>query len=164
MMLACRIVSHGPSTENPPKCTMPSTPATAASTYARRARSACTKVSCAPMSAGRVTSLSRRSGYTPLSNWRSRVPMPPAAPVIRTFCMACSFPDVKSSAAGGLGGQALIALAAVDEMPAHRGPRLRHGLAADRLHDVAVLALKRLAVGALGDAGAGADRLSGDDE
>src|SRR5262245_54165618 len=161
MILACRIVSHGPSTEKPPRCTMPSTPATAASTSARRARSACTKVSCAPRSAGRVTSLSRRTGYTPFSNWRSRVPMPPAAPVIRTVCMACSFPDVKSSAAGGLGGQALVALAAVDEMPAHRGPRLRHRPAADRLHDVAVLALERLAVGTLGDAGAAAGRRAG---
>src|SRR5262245_3415293 len=164
MMLDCRIVSHGPSTENPPRCTIPSTPATAVSTSASRARSACTKVSCAPRSAGRVTSLRRRSEYTPFSNWRSRVPMPPAAPVIRTVCMACSFPEVKSSAAGGLGGQPLVALAAVDEMTAHRRPRLRHRPAADRLHDVAVLALKRLAVGALGNAGAATDRLAGDDE
>src|SRR5262245_34714213 len=164
MMLDCRIVSHGPSTENPPRCTIPSTPATAVSTSASRARSACTKVSCAPRSAGRVTSLRRRSEYTPFSNWRSRVPMPPAAPVIKTVCMACSFSDVKSSAAGGLGGQPLVALAAVDEMTAHRRARLRHRPAADRLDDVTVLALERLAVGALGHAGAAADRLARDDE
>src|SRR5262245_36619829 len=164
MIFDCRIVSQGPSIENPPRCTIPSTPATAFSTSGSPARSACTKISCAPRSAGSVMSLSRRSGYTPFSNWRSRVPMPPAAPVTRTVCMACSFLNVKVSAAGGPGGQPLVALAAVDEMPAHRRPRLRHRPTTDRLHDVAMLALERLAVGALGNAGAAADRLARDDE
>jgi len=49
-------------------------------------------------------------------------------------------------------------------MPAHRRARLQNGAVADRLHDGAVLALEGFAVGALGDPGPAANRLSRDDE
>jgi hypothetical protein len=49
-------------------------------------------------------------------------------------------------------------------MPAHRRARLQDGAVADRLHDGAVLALEGFAIGALGDAGPAANRLSRDDE
>src|SRR5258705_2401317 len=52
------------------------------------------------------------------------------------------------SAVVELGCEPLMALAAVEQMPAHRRARRRHRAAADRLHDVAVLLLERLAVGA----------------
>src|SRR6266480_1209719 len=89
--------------------------------------------------------------------------MPPAAPVIRTVCMLYSFPTASSGIAE-LGGEALIALAAVAEVPAHGRARLRHRAGADGLHDVAVLALERLAVGAPGHAGPAANGLARDDE
>src|SRR6476469_9027467 len=90
----------------------------------------------------------------PLSSWRSRVPIPPAAPVTKTVCMMC--PSRLESET--------FQLAAADEMPAHRRARLQNGAVADRLHDGAVLALEGFAVGALGDAGPAANRLSRDDE
>src|SRR6516165_12513340 len=49
-------------------------------------------------------------------------------------------------------------------MPSHRRARLQNGSVADRLHDGAVLALEGFAVGALGDAGPAANRLSRDDD
>src|SRR5262245_17337831 len=93
--------------------------------------------------------------------------MPPAAPVTKTVCMMC--PSRLESetfylAAAELGGEALVALAAVEEMPAHRRARLQNGSVADRLHDGAMLALEGFAVGALGDAGPAANRLSRDDD
>src|SRR5205807_7267243 len=59
---------------------------------------------------------------------------------------------------------ARMALAAVAEVPAHGRARLRHRAGADGLHDVAVLALERLAVGAPGHAGPAANGLARDDE
>src|SRR5262249_61003336 len=51
-------------------------------------------------------------------------------------------------AAAELGREPLVALAAVDEMPAHRGARLQNGAVADRLPDGPVLALEGFAGGA----------------
>src|SRR3954452_23081931 len=61
-------------------------------------------------------------------------------------------------------GERLIALAAVEQMPAHRGARLRHRASADRLHDVAMLLLEGFAVGALRHAGTAADGLARNDQ
>src|SRR5262245_57881095 len=91
--------------------------------------------------------------------------MPPAAPVTRTVCMMHSFEDERLvSTVAELGGEPLIPLAAVAEVPAHRGARLRHRAAADRLHDVAVLPLKGLVVGAPRHPGSARDCLPRDDE
>src|SRR6185437_15129073 len=82
MMLDCRMLSQGPSTENPPKCRMPSTPSQIASTCARSERSAALNFSSLPRSAGGFRSESSRSGKIGGSNLRKDVPIPPAAPVI----------------------------------------------------------------------------------
>src|SRR3984893_4728444 len=103
----------------------------------------------------------------PLSSWRSRVPIPPAAPVTKTVCMMCPSrleSETFQLAAAELGGEALVALADADELPAQRRARLQNGAAADRLHDGALLALEGFAGCALGDAGPAANRLSRDDE
>ena len=63
-----------------------------------------------------------------------------------------------------VGGEFLIALAAVEQMPAHGRARLRHRSAADRLHDVAMLPLEGLAVDALGYPRSTADGLARNDE
>src|SRR3979411_2849267 len=100
----------------------------------------------------------------PLSNCRSRVPIPPAAPVTRTVCMMYPLRSEAASGGGELAGQPLIALAAVEQVPAHRAARLRDCTGADRLHDVAVLLLERFAVDALWHPRPAADRLPRDDE
>ena len=69
-----------------------------------------------------------------------------------------------ASGAGELPGQPLIALAAVEQVPAHRRARLRDRSGANRLHDVAVLLLERFAVGALWHSRPASDRLPRDDE
>src|SRR5216684_1372036 len=63
-----------------------------------------------------------------------------------------------------LGGEPLIALATIEEVPAHRRARLRNHAAADGLHDVAVFLLERFAVDALGHPGPAADGLPRNDE
>src|SRR5262249_47216735 len=67
-------------------------------------------------------------------------------------------------AAAELDREPLIALATADEMTAHRRARLQNSAVADRLHDGAVLALERFAVGALADPGPAANRLPRDDD
>ena len=54
---------------------------------------------------------------------RCRVPMPPAAPVIKTICMMCSLLMKRVSGAAEPGGEPLVALAAVEQVPAHRRAR-----------------------------------------
>src|SRR6478609_7142354 len=92
------------------------------------------------------------------------MPMPPAAPVIRTVCMISPLRMWSASAGGELAGEPLIALAAVEQMPAHRRARLRDRAGTDRLHDVAMFLLEGFAVDALGHARTAADRLPRDDE
>src|SRR6185312_4989761 len=82
------ISSQGRSAETPPRWMIPCMPATARSTAVGSVRSAATKSSSAARSAGLTRSLRRRTGYTPFSSRRSRVPMPPAAPVMRQRSIA----------------------------------------------------------------------------
>src|SRR5450759_1931050 len=82
MILDCRIASHGPSIENPPKCRMPSTPSQIASTCARSDSSAALNFSSGPRSAGAFRSLNSKSGEIGGSSFRKAVPIPPDAPVI----------------------------------------------------------------------------------
>src|SRR5215813_6235039 len=77
----------------------------------------------------------------PLSRRRSRVPISPAAPVMRTLCMA------GRSILAQFGGEFLVALAAAHEMAPHGGTRRRHGAGADRLHDLLVLLLDPVQIG-----------------
>src|SRR4051794_40872613 len=89
--------------------------------------------------------------------------MPPAAPVTNTRCMTPPFLKIRSGVVE-LVGEGLVALAAVEQMAAHCGARLRHRAGADRLHDVAVLLLEGFAVGALRHAGAAANGLARNDQ
>src|ERR1700738_1521345 len=82
MILDCRMLPQGPSTEKPPKCRTPSTPSQIASTCARSDSSAALNFSFAPRSAGAFRSLNSRSGEIGGNNLRKAVPMPPDAPVI----------------------------------------------------------------------------------
>src|SRR4051794_40988031 len=90
--------------------------------------------------------------------------MPPAAPVTRTVCMMDPLRCEAASGGGELAGQPLITLAAVEQVPAHRGARLRHRTSTDRLHDVTVLLLEGFAVDASGHSGSAPDGLTRDDE
>src|SRR5262249_47768615 len=67
-------------------------------------------------------------------------------------------------AAAELGGEALVALAAVEEMPAHRRARLQNGSVAGPLHDGGVLARDRFLIGALGVPGPAANCLPRDND
>src|SRR5215470_19317334 len=63
-----------------------------------------------------------------------------------------------------LRGESLIALAAVEQMPAHGGTRLHDSTFADRTHDRAMFLLEYLAVDAPGQPRAAGDGLTRDDE
>src|SRR6516165_4123086 len=151
MMLACRMIGHVPSTAKPPKCTIPSTPATAFSNAVMSARSACTNSSSAARLAGRLRSV-RRSRYASLSSRRIRVPKSPPAPVInRVFT---SVTRLLPHAARltlritlQLLGEFLIALTAVGEVRAHGGARPRRRALAHRTQDIPVLCLDALQIG-----------------
>src|SRR5215470_10726581 len=164
-MLLLRIVSQGPSTEKPPRWTMPCTPATARSTSAIEARSALMKVSSAARSLGGLMSLKRRFGYTPLRSLRSRVPMSPAAPVTRTVCIMLQLPILCAvTRVAERRRECLIALAAVEEMPPHGGTSLRDCAAANGVYDRAMFLLEYLAVDAPWEAGAARYGLTRNDE
>src|SRR5262249_6808870 len=121
---------------------MPLTPATTLSTAAMSARSALTKNSSAPRPAGGLTSLRRRGGEVPLSRGRSRVPMSPAAPGMRSVSMSRCRARVAQP-----GRQLLVALAAAYEVPPHCGARGPHRMRADRLDELVVLLLDAVQVG-----------------
>src|SRR5882724_10674660 len=98
----------------------------------------------------------------PLRSLRRREPMPPAAPVTNTRCMILPFLELEDrvkpcwSRFAELIGKRLVALAAVEQVAAHRRPRLSHRAGADGLHDIAMLLLEGLAVDAFGHARAAA--------
>src|SRR5260221_13076192 len=80
MMLDCRMLSQGPSTEYPPKCRMPSMPSQIASTCAGSDSSAALNFSLLPRSAGALHDRCRPSGHEGGGNFRSRHALPPHFP------------------------------------------------------------------------------------
>src|SRR5712692_8209545 len=89
-MLARRIMSHGPSTAKPPRCTIASTPLVTRRMSAMRATSPGMDFSPAASFFTGLMSESRRL-YLPASSRRRCVPTSPAAPVMRmVFIDSCS--------------------------------------------------------------------------
>src|SRR5258708_31689836 len=81
-MLARRIICHGPSTENPPRWTIASTPLVMRSLSYIFSTSA--RVDFSPAASALIDRMSdKRRWYFPASSQRRCVPTSPAAPVIR---------------------------------------------------------------------------------
>ena len=150
MMLLLRIVSQGPSTEKPPRWTMPCTPVTARST------SAIDEVGLdegfvGRKVAGRLDVAQAEVWIDALEEACATVPMAPAAPVTRTVSIMLSLPTFYGvTRIAKLCRESLISLAAVEHMPPHCCASLRHGACADRTHDCAMFLLEHLAVGSPG--------------
>src|SRR6266481_1348389 len=103
-MLARRIMSHGPSTAKPPRCTIASTPLVMRRMSAMRAMSPGMDFSPAASFFTGLMSESRRL-YLPASSRRRCVPTSPAAPVMRMVFMAsCS--DLLPGSVPGAPGRA----------------------------------------------------------
>src|SRR6185369_4865695 len=91
--------------------------------------------------------------------------MSPAAPVTRTVCIMLQLPTLRGvTRIAELRRECLIALAAVEQMPAHCCASLCRGACADRTHDCAMLLLEHLAVGTPGQPRAAGNSLTRDDE
>src|SRR3954469_5530669 len=113
-MLARRIVSHGPSTANPPRWMMASTPLVTRTMSLSRPTSPSAKLSSGiSFLIGRMSD--RRMWYLPASSGRSIEPTLPAAPVRRTIFMGGPGWDVVED---GDGGRARLSIAPEHEASA----------------------------------------------
>src|SRR5262249_33914658 len=141
-MLACSIVSHGPSTEKPPKWTTLWAPFTAAATSSGLVRSAATNVSFARRVWGRTLSFNTRPGQNRARSGPRMRPVPPAARV-NTMRGEGSL----TSAILGSFHEVAVALERARQVFAHRSPRIGRIAIGNRRHDAGVLPLDTLQIG-----------------